>query len=877
VLDRNHGEAVIVRLVSNEGTMVGKQTLRALVACLFALMFTFALRTAKAAKLYLVLDSSSESSMHCQSTLEDFYACITNTSDFNSNYVDGYGSPHDVPITEQKFAGTYIIDTAGCGDTSAWEPLLQCIVDRAKIPVGPRDFVMIHKKVSFFAANCRECFVNVGGVRTPIRGGWVQSTKCSGFTFGGIHELFEGTTWGDSDDCCNGGSSACATFGASGCANEKPSCAALNPSAGELTVRCGSGSYQMQRLTKGARSDGYFYGEDCHPVVDAAPPGTAAAVCGLPYAARHAGKCIGGQVVTCPYSVQTQDCPNGCSEDGGSAHCIDFSASCVVTEPENVCAGQSATVSVRCRNDGHSAWDANLELVVSPDADSPIADASWITRRIAAKVSPAAVAPASEGTFSFVVDAASASPGVVLTQAFRLAEAGSITYANPTDISIAIPVVSCDAGDAGPDASAGDAGGLSPMVGGCGCRSSGSAASSRFGVSLLFLVGIFVRRLTRHPRREHASQLLLSFAVVGLFLGCGSASASASSDAQADTSIDVVDDEAAVGDAEVEISVDAPLAVDPCSKSVSDGDWCGALLGGDVSTLYTCTAKRTTTSQVCSMGCQIELPGEPYRCHVTPKGPGKGVWIWWMQGSGYGPHAPTPAKSAELAASVGAGYVIIKGAENALTVPTNLNADIVKEFRSRGLDVYAFDYVCDSANHSVNPAACDTSTMAEKVKAAVAMSLVPGVKGMILDVEDEFTIAATRSADATALCDGIRKGTPGKLLGYTAYHSSSMQANFPWAAFDHHCGDVYMPQMYWCAWGADPSSLYDATMVKIKALGLSAPIWTAGDYCLGEATRAPSSAELAAFAVKAGPRLNLWRMPNGENHTDIFDTMKLGN
>jgi len=60
---------------------------------------------------------------------------------------------------------------------------------------------------------------------------------------------------------------------------------------------------------------------------------------------------------------------------------------------------------------------------------------------------------------------------------------------------------------------------------------------------------------------------------------------------------------------------DACASGDPCKNANGgNGPYCGGSIGGDASTLYTCTNQQTTATQVCAGGCQVNPPGTPDAC-----------------------------------------------------------------------------------------------------------------------------------------------------------------------------------------------------------------------------------------------------------------------
>lgn len=300
-----------------------------------------------------------------------------------------------------------------------------------------------------------------------------------------------------------------------------------------------------------------------------------------------------------------------------------------------------------------------------------------------------------------------------------------------------------------------------------------------------------------------------------------------------------------------------PDPIDPCAcAGLGDGFYCGGYLagcGGDPDVLYRCRAKATWQSSLCGYGCHSSPSGVPDFCEAGPGKPpadvplGKGIWIWTFDQYG-----PSVKDAVALAEQVGIGFVLIKSGEQA-TSYSQFALKNVAPFVARGIEVYGWPYV--------SPGNLDA-----KAAAIATQASVPGVSGIILDVETEFV---GHASDATALCQGIRQRVPRVFLGYTSFGWVDYHLDFPYAQFDQHCGDAFLPQTYWDLPGAWASAGPIGGLMKgredYRKHGWTAPVWPAQDNYGG--TNGPGSnpasvANLNLFFNAAGPRSSLWRWPS---------------
>lgn len=230
----------------------------------------------------------------------------------------------------------------------------------------------------------------------------------------------------------------------------------------------------------------------------------------------------------------------------------------------------------------------------------------------------------------------------------------------------------------------------------------------------------------------------------------------------------------------------------------------------------------------------------------TWKPAAKGLWIWYFDYVGM-----TAAEAATKAKADGVGYVVIKSGQDGSFWTTRYTASAVKEFTSRGMRVLAWPYVTPAGGTAA-------------VNAAVQAASVPGTDGLVLDVEIEWEQGGDHSADAKALCEGIRAKVPGVWLGYTSFGWVGYHGAFPFKAFDTYCGDSAWPQVYSSDRGVSwdgPSGLSQA-LSMYNAAGLKAPLWPIQSNDNVNGTQSgPTTAELNGYFAKAGPYSSLWEFP----------------
>jgi hypothetical protein len=235
----------------------------------------------------------------------------------------------------------------------------------------------------------------------------------------------------------------------------------------------------------------------------------------------------------------------------------------------------------------------------------------------------------------------------------------------------------------------------------------------------------------------------------------------------------------------------------------------------------------------------------------SPRGR-RGLWIWE-----FGKKAPDAARAAELAASWGVGRVFVK-ANNGDQGPrwaSNASAANLSPFLARGIEVWLFGYF-----YPPGVADQDGRTWGDldaQVAAALALADAPGVQGFVVDAEEEFK---GHAADAESLCRKLRAKLGSKKLAYTTYGWISPNRSFPYATFDAHCGDAFLPQVYYAfGWPGDVDGSLDRLEKELAPMKLRAPVWPVQSN-----ERAPSADRMNAFFARSGPDASIFHF-HGED------------
>jgi hypothetical protein len=240
----------------------------------------------------------------------------------------------------------------------------------------------------------------------------------------------------------------------------------------------------------------------------------------------------------------------------------------------------------------------------------------------------------------------------------------------------------------------------------------------------------------------------------------------------------------------------------------------------------------------------------------------RGVFLWEFDKRG-----PSAERSAELIASVGGRRVFIKGTNGRPSARWEANASPANlaPFVTRGLEVWLFGYFYASPDAD----GVEWGTIDEQIAAMVKVANRPEVVGVLVDAEEEFK---GKTAEAEALCKGLRAALPTKKLGYTTFGWLSRHRAFPYATFDRHCGDAFLPQVYWAfGWPGGITESLARLRADVARLNLRAPVWPVQSN-----ERDPRAEDLTLFFELAGPDASVFYLhPEGSPQTDRFSKVSL--
>ncbi len=238
----------------------------------------------------------------------------------------------------------------------------------------------------------------------------------------------------------------------------------------------------------------------------------------------------------------------------------------------------------------------------------------------------------------------------------------------------------------------------------------------------------------------------------------------------------------------------------------------------------------------------------------------RGLWMWEFDVKG-----PSAERSAELAAKWGVYRVFIKGS-NGDQGPRwwkNAGEANVEAFTKRGIEVWVFGYFY--APDVPDQDGKTWGSIADQVDSIAKVAKQKGVKGVVVDAEEEFK---DRAKDAELLCRSLRLKLKDRSIAYTTYGWLGPNKRFPFKTFDRHCGDAFLPQVYYAfGWPGDVDGSLERLTKDVRAMGLLAPMWPVQSN-----EKDPSVERMKAFFDATGPDASIFYM-----HKDgTSQTQKLG-
>ncbi|MBF2075027.1 MAG: peptidoglycan-binding protein [Synechococcales cyanobacterium C42_A2020_086] len=187
--------------------------------------------------------------------------------------------------------------------------------------------------------------------------------------------------------------------------------------------------------------------------------------------------------------------------------------------------------------------------------------------------------------------------------------------------------------------------------------------------------------------------------------------------------------------------------------------------------------------------------------------------------------------------------------------------DVIKQFKSRGIEVYGWGYHYGTA---------DVKTQTS----AVQQALNCGLDGYILDVEVEVENKATHP-NVEELLKALKPVVPTGALGYTSFGHPGFHPNVPWKILDTYC-DLAFPQIYFekFRFGATNADEVQACIKAHKDLGLKKlllPIWGSESDAAN-----PASAGELQFFLNSFPGSSIWRIPNAGERGEAWKLNYIG-
>lgn len=244
----------------------------------------------------------------------------------------------------------------------------------------------------------------------------------------------------------------------------------------------------------------------------------------------------------------------------------------------------------------------------------------------------------------------------------------------------------------------------------------------------------------------------------------------------------------------------------------------------------------------------------------SPSRDGRGLWIWDFERN-----APAPERAAALAVKWGVSRVFIKSGNghDRTRWARNFQPKTLAPFLARGIEVWGFGYFYPG--NVPDQDGRRWGTLQAQVEATATITLQPGVTGLVVDAEIEFE---NKREEARELCRLLRARLPTLKIAYTTFGWLRPHKDFPFEELDAHCGDAFLPQVYWAfGWpGGVRDSLARLTRDR-AARGLHAPVWPVQSN-----ERDPAVQDLDLFFRLAGPNASIFYL----HPEDTPQTTKLG-
>lgn len=241
-----------------------------------------------------------------------------------------------------------------------------------------------------------------------------------------------------------------------------------------------------------------------------------------------------------------------------------------------------------------------------------------------------------------------------------------------------------------------------------------------------------------------------------------------------------------------------------------------------------------------------------------------GIWLWYIQGTGYNSHAALAAKLKSL--KIKRIYVkVADGGYNPDAWPEVDDKSVTSAYKAQGIEVYAWSY-----NYPGNEAA-QTKALYQAAKA--------GYEGFVTDIEIEFdrktteltTIFSQFKAQKTkAINDGYASSN---FKLYCTTWGNPEDHGMRVDIIDQYV-DGHMPQTYVEVWGPtyqqNPAQWVQSGTAEYRRLGCVKPV----HHIVSDENDTMTSVQMNSFIAASGAETSLWRVPGGGTSLNIWNTLQ---
>lgn len=201
---------------------------------------------------------------------------------------------------------------------------------------------------------------------------------------------------------------------------------------------------------------------------------------------------------------------------------------------------------------------------------------------------------------------------------------------------------------------------------------------------------------------------------------------------------------------------------------------------------------------------------------------------------------------------------VFDGKSNPMFWGSQCSPEIIREFKSREIEVYGWGY------HYGTPDV-DAQVL------AVRQALDCGLDGYILDLESQVENPSTHP-DVERLLSELRLLVKPGTLGYTSFGHPEFHPNVPWKILDKYCALAF-PQIYFENFSFKPTNEEEVQecLKAHKRMGLTKPIlpiWSSET----DATKPVSAGELQQY-LNRFPGSSIWRIPHVGERGEAWNLM----